>query len=106
MILGVILYSALICALSAFIRFSRFSSSSKLIQCIRFQLECIYDLSRKWIAYLITIVPVLIVMALASQSNHVIMSLEILYLLSLMLLVLFHRIKQSRIFSARLCLNN
>lgn len=101
MILGLILYSAIIFAFAAMLRFMKRSPSSRLIHCIRYQVECIFDLLGKWIPYLIAVVPALVVLALFSQSNHVILSLEILYLFSLLLLVLFHRIKQSQILSAQ-----
>lgn len=97
MILGLILYSAVICAFAAMLRFMQPSPSSRLVRCIRYQVECIFDLFGKWVPYLIAVVPVLIILALSSQSNQFILSLEILYLFSLLLLVLFHRIKQSQI---------
>jgi len=76
------------------------SPSSRLVHCIRYQLEYIFDLLGKWIPVLIAVVPLLVVLALSSQSNQLILSLEILYLFSMLLLVLFQRIKQSQIFSA------
>ncbi len=100
MVLGFILYSALICALAAMFRFMKPSPSSRLTRCIRYQVECIFDLLGKWIPVLIAVVPALIVLALFGQSNQLILSLEISYLFSLLLLILFQRIKQSQILSA------
>ena len=100
MILGFILYLALICAFTAMFRFMKSSPSSRLTRSIRYQVECIFDLLGKWIPVLIAVVPALVVLALSSQSNQPILSLEISYLFSLLLLVLFQRIKQSQILSA------
>ncbi len=97
MIIGILLYSALICAFAAIIKMIRPASSSGLVQAIRFQLECVFSLFGKWIPYMITVVPVLVALAMSSQSNHIVVSMEILFLFSLILLVLFHRIKQTKI---------
>ncbi len=100
MILGLIFNAAIICAFAVMLRFVKPSLSSGIVHCIRYQVECLFDLFGKWIPYLIAIVPVLILLALSSLSNHVMLTLVILYLFSLLMLVLFHRIKQSGILSA------
>lgn len=100
MIIGLIVYSALICTFAALLRFMKPAPSFRIVQCIRFQLECVFGLFGNWVPYLIAVVPVLVVLALFSQSNHIIVSLDILFLFSLLMLVLFHRMKESRILSA------
>ncbi len=100
MMIGLILYAALICFIAAMIKVIKPAPSFRLIRCIRFQVECVFDLFAKWVPYLITVVPLLVVLAMAGQSNHIVVSLDILFLFSLLMLVLFQRIKQSNILPA------
>lgn len=101
MIFGLILCSAIICAFTAMLRCMYPVPSSRAIHYIRYQVECLFDLFGKWIPYLIAVIPVLILLVFSGLSNHVILTLEILYLFSLLMLILFHRIKQSQILSAQ-----
>lgn len=101
MIIGLILYMTIICAVAVMIKLIKPALSSTLVKAIRFQLECVFGLFGKWIQYLIAVVPVLVIMAMSGKSNHIIVSMEILFLFSLIILVLFQRIKQAIILSAK-----
>lgn len=100
MIIAVALFSALVCAVIAMIKRVNPARSSGLVQCIRFQLEYASCIGGNWVTYLITTVPVLIILALFSHSNYIILSLDILFLFNLILLVLLKRMQKSRAFSA------
>lgn len=95
MIIGVILCSALIGAFTAIIRTIRPILSSGWVQAVRFQLECVFGPFGRWIPYMITAFPMLVILAMASRSNHAVITMEILFLFSLILLVLYQRIKQT-----------
>lgn len=97
MIIGLILYSAFIFAVAAMIKAIKPTPSSRLVLAIRFQLECVFGLFGRWIPYLISVVPMLVLLTMSGKSNHIILSMEILFLFSLLILVLFNRIKQTGI---------
>lgn len=101
MIIGLILYLTFICAVAAMIKLIKPALSSRLVWAIRFQLESVFGIFGRWITYLIAVVPVLVIMSMSSKSNHIILSMEILFLFSLLILVLFQRIKQTRILPAQ-----
>ena len=101
MIIGLILYLTIICAVAAMIKLIKPTLSSRLVCAIRFQLESVFGIFGKWIPYLIAVIPVLVIMAMSGKSNHNIVSMEILFLFSLLMLILFHRIKQTKIHPAQ-----
>lgn len=99
MIIGLILYLTIICA--TMIKLIKPALSSRLVCAIRFQLESVFGIFGKWIPYLIAVVPVLVIMAMSGKSNHIIVSMEILFHFSLLMLILFQRIKQTKIHPAQ-----